>query len=36
VVKPPEMVVINLTRQALEKLEKRDELKVNIEEKAEL
>jgi NADPH-dependent 2,4-dienoyl-CoA reductase/sulfur reductase-like enzyme len=35
VVKPPEMVVINLTRQALEKLEKRDELKVSIEEKAE-
>jgi NADPH-dependent 2,4-dienoyl-CoA reductase/sulfur reductase-like enzyme len=35
VVKPPEMVVINLTRQALEKLEKRDELKVSIKEKAE-
>jgi len=35
VVKPPEMVVVNLTRQALEKLEKKDELKVSIEEKAE-
>jgi len=32
VVRPPEMVVINLTEKALEKLEKKDELKVSIEE----
>ena len=32
VVRPPEMVVINLTEKALEKLEKRDELEVSIEE----
>ena len=31
VVRPPEMVVINLTEKALEKLEKKDELKVRIE-----
>jgi thioredoxin reductase len=35
VVKPPEMVVVNLTRQELEKLEERDELKVSIVERAE-
>jgi len=33
-VKPPEMVVVDLTRQALEKLEKRDELKVSIGKRA--
>jgi NADPH-dependent 2,4-dienoyl-CoA reductase/sulfur reductase-like enzyme len=32
VVRPPEMVVINLTEKALEKLEKRDELEVSVEE----
>jgi len=31
-VRPPEMVVINLTEKALEKMEKKDELKVSIEE----
>jgi NADPH-dependent 2,4-dienoyl-CoA reductase/sulfur reductase-like enzyme len=35
VVRPPEMVVINLTETALEKLEKKDELKVSIEEETE-
>jgi NADPH-dependent 2,4-dienoyl-CoA reductase/sulfur reductase-like enzyme len=35
VVRPPEMVVINLTKKALEKLEKKDELKVSIEEETE-
>jgi len=33
VVRPPEMVVINLTEKALEKMEKRDELEISIEEK---
>jgi len=32
VVRPPEMVVINLTEKTLEKLEKKDELKVSIAE----
>ena len=32
VVKPPEMVVVNLTEKALEKLGKKDEIEVNIEE----
>ncbi len=32
VVRPPEMVVINLTEKALEKLEKKDEIEVSIEE----
>ncbi len=35
VVKPPEMVVVNLTRQKLEKLEKRDELEVSVGKKVE-
>jgi hypothetical protein len=35
VVKPPEMVVVNLTKQALEKLEKKDELKVSVRKRAE-
>jgi len=35
VVRPPEMVVIDLTEKALEKLEKRDELEVGIEEETE-
>ena len=35
VVRPPEMVVINLTEKALEKLEKRDELEVSIEKETE-
>jgi len=35
VVKPPEMVVVNLTKQALEKLEKKDELKVSVGKRAE-
>ena len=35
VVRPPEMVVINLTEKALEKLEKRDELEISIEEETE-
>ena len=32
VVRPPEMVVINLTEKAIEKLEKKDEIKVSIKE----
>jgi len=32
VIRPPEMVVINLTEKTLEKLEKKDELKVSIKE----
>jgi hypothetical protein len=32
VVRPPEMVVINLTEKALKKLEKRDEIEVSVEE----
>ncbi|MGQ9460237.1 MAG: FAD-dependent oxidoreductase [Candidatus Bathyarchaeaceae archaeon] len=35
VVKPPEMIVVNLTKQALEKLEKKDELKVSVRKRAE-
>lgn len=34
VVKPPEMVVVNFTKQMLEKLEKKDELEVNVRERA--
>ena len=34
VVRPPEMVVINLNEKALGKLEKRDELEVSVEEEA--